>query len=131
MAFCPQCGTQVDDQATFCPNCGAAQRPVGSGTELPPQPDPMTGQAAPPVYGAEYKSKIVAALLGIFLGGLGIHRFYLGYTGIGVVQLVLGLAGVVTCGATSIVSALWGLIEGILILTGSINRDAQGRALRE
>jgi TM2 domain-containing membrane protein YozV len=74
---------------------------------------------------------MAAGLLGIFLGGLGIHRFYLGYNGIAIAQLVLGLLGIVTCGITSIASAIWGLIEGILILTGSINRDAQGRPLKE
>lgn len=67
----------------------------------------------------------------MFLGGLGVHRFYLGYTGIGVAQLVLALLGFLTCGITSIAAAIWGLIEGILILTGSINKDAQGKLLRE
>ncbi|MGH9673495.1 MAG: TM2 domain-containing protein [Bryobacteraceae bacterium] len=74
---------------------------------------------------------MAAGLLGIFLGCLGIHRFYLGYTGIAVAQLCLGLLGIVTCGITSAASAVWGLIEGILILTGSINRDAQGRPLKD
>jgi TM2 domain-containing membrane protein YozV len=80
---------------------------------------------------SEYKSKLAAGLLGIFLGGLGIHRFYLGYTGIGIAQLALGLGGFLTCGITSIASGIWGLIEGIMILTGSINRDAQGLPLRD
>ncbi len=48
---------------------------------------------------------------GILLGGLGIHKFYLGYTKEGVIQILLGLA----CG----VGALIGLIEGILYLTKS------------
>jgi TM2 domain-containing membrane protein YozV len=66
----------------------------------------------------------VAGLLGIFLGGFGVHRFYLGYVGIGIAQIAVTL---VTCG----VGHIWGLIEGILILTGNINRDAQGRSLKE
>ena len=66
------------------------------------------------------KSKIAAGLLGIFLGGLGIHRFYLGYTKIGVIQIIVSL---LTCGAAS----LWGFIEGILILCGTqITTDANG-----
>lgn len=81
--------------------------------------------------GTEQKSKLVAGLLGIFLGCLGIHRFYLGYNGLAIVQLILGLLGIVTCGITSAASGIWGLIEGILILTGSINRDAQGKPLKE
>ena len=70
------------------------------------------------------KSKIAAGLLGIFLGPYGIHRFYLGFAGIGVLQIVVTFA---TCG----IGGLWGLIEGIMILVGSMNRDAQGRILRD
>ncbi len=63
-----------------------------------------------PIPGAE--KKLVAGILGILLGGLGIHKFYLGYTKEGVIQLVLSF---VTCGIFTIV----GLIEGILYLTKS------------
>lgn len=76
------------------------------------------------------KSKLVAGILGIFLGGLGVHRFYLGYTGIGVAQLCTTIVlGIVTCGLGIWIGALWGFVEGILILTGNINKDATGRAL--
>lgn len=79
------------------------------------------------------KSRVVAGLLGIFLGALGIHRFYLGYTGIGLLMLLITVAG----GAATFVCmpgsgcgfvALWGFIEGVLCLCGSM-RDAQGREL--
>ena len=60
--------------------------------------------------GAE--KKIVAGILGILLGWLGIHKFYLGYTKEGVIQLIVG---VLTCGAAGII----GLIEGIIYLTKS------------
>jgi TM2 domain-containing membrane protein YozV len=73
------------------------------------------------------KSKIAAGLLGIFLGWLGIHRFYLGYNGIGVCQLLLT---VLTCGYGAIISGVWGLVEGILILCDVINRDASGQPLK-
>jgi TM2 domain-containing membrane protein YozV len=64
-------------------------------------------------------------LLGIIIGGLGVHRFYLGYTGIGVAQI---LVTVLTCGA----GWVWGLIEGILIIAGTtITTDAEGNPLRE
>ena len=58
------------------------------------------------------KSKVAAGILGILVGGLGIHRFYLGYVGIGILQIVVTI---LTCGAGS----LWGFIEGILILCGT------------
>jgi TM2 domain-containing membrane protein YozV len=58
--------------------------------------------------GAE--KKIVAGILGILLGGLGIHKFYLGYTKEGIIQIVLSFL----C-----VGGIIGLIEGIIYLTKS------------
>jgi len=55
--------------------------------------------------------KVVAGVLAILLGWLGIHKFILGYTQEGIIQLVIG---VVTCGT---ISSLIGLIEGIIYLT--------------
>jgi TM2 domain-containing membrane protein YozV len=55
--------------------------------------------------------KIAAGLLAIFLGSLGIHKFYLGYTTAGIIMLVISLF---TCGT---VMAVIGLIEGIIYLT--------------
>ena len=73
------------------------------------------------------KSKIAAGLFGIFLGYFGIHNFYLSYTGKGLAQLLLSTVGLCfTCGFSIVFAAIWGLIEGILILTGSINKDANG-----
>jgi TM2 domain-containing membrane protein YozV len=69
------------------------------------------------------KSKMAAGLLGIFLGGFGVGRFYLGYTNSGVLQLLVTF---LTCG----IGSIWGLIDGIMILVGNVP-DAQGRTLRE
>ena len=65
------------------------------------------------------KQKMVAGLLQIFLGGVGAGRWYLGDTGIALAQLF-------TCGGLGI----WALIDGIMILTGSV-RDKYGRPLRD
>ncbi|MDR1808210.1 MAG: TM2 domain-containing protein [Propionibacteriaceae bacterium] len=82
-----------------------------------------SGQAVAPYQPAGYpaaaytsapKSKMAAGLLGIFLGCLGIHNFYLGYTGRAVAQLLIS---VLSLGFLAVVSGIWGLIEGILILT--------------
>jgi TM2 domain-containing membrane protein YozV len=54
--------------------------------------------------------KVLAGVLGIVLGGLGVHKFILGYTQEGIIQLVIG---VVTCGVGGII----GLVEGIIYLT--------------
>ena len=70
------------------------------------------------------KSKMAAGLLGIFLGAWGIHQFYLGDTKKGIIRIVVTL---VTCG----IGGIWGFIEGIMILMGKINTDAQGNPLAE
>ena len=109
----------------------------GQQPPYPGQPGPYAGQPAgyPGAYPAAYygvdaygrplsdKSKLTAGLLQIFLGGFGVGRFYLGYTNIGVLQLVVS---VVTCG----IGSIWGLIDGIMILIGNVP-DPQGRMLRD
>ncbi|MCF6390581.1 TM2 domain-containing protein [Mycobacterium sp. MBM] len=99
----------------------------------PPAPpgayyDPLAPYGRHPMTGAPYsdKSKVIAGLLqllGLF-GILGIGRFYLGYTGLGVAQLLVGLF---TCGIGAVI---WGLIDAILLLTDKV-RDPQGRPLRD
>jgi TM2 domain-containing membrane protein YozV len=66
------------------------------------------------------KSKLVAGLLALFLGNVGVHRFYLGYTGMGVAMLC-------TCGGCG----FWSLIEAIMIFTGKFNEDASGKLLKD
>ena len=64
--------------------------------------------------------KIVAGILGILLGALGIHKFYLGYTNEGIIMLLVGtIGGFFTCGIGSIAVGVIGLVEGILYLTKS------------
>ena len=80
------------------------------------------------------KSKVVAALLCFFLGWLGVHRFYLGRVGTGVVMLIFTLLGwftweiLIGFGFMAIV-AIWELIDFIRILCNSLV-DTQGRKLR-
>ncbi len=73
--------------------------------------------------GDPVKSKIIAALLGIFLGLFGAGRFYLGYYKIGILQMVITIA---TLG----VGVIWPFVDGIMILTGNVMKDAQGRPLK-
>jgi len=76
-------------------------------------------------YGTPPKSRVTAMLLAFFLGGLGIHRFYLGHSGSGVAMLLLT---VLTCGYGGIITGIWALVDLIMIGTGSL-REANGRAL--
>lgn len=107
--FCPQCGQPAEPGAAFCVRCGARL----NGT-MP------TGPIVPP-----QKSRLAAGLLGIFLGGLGIHNFYLGYNEKGIAQIILFI---LCCGVPS---SIWGFIEGILILCGQISTDAGGNPLAD
>ena len=100
---------------------GYAPPPPGYGTPPPGYgaPPPAYG-AAPPGYGQPApgdKDFLTALLLSIFLGYLGVDRFYLGYTGLGLLKLfTFGGCGV------------WAIIDIIFIATGKLN-DAQGRPL--
>lgn len=113
---------------------GYAQQPPGYPGYPPPDqyPPAYMDPAAPygrhPLTGEPLsdKSKTVAGLLqliGLF-GLVGIGRIYLGYTGLGVAQLVVGL---ITCGIGALV---WGIIDAVLMFTDKV-RDPEGRPLRE
>lgn len=106
---------------------GAPQQPEGSGYQQPyGAPAGAPGGAPAPAGVPAGQSRLVVGLLGIFLGGWGVHRFLMGYTTIGIIQIVVTL---VTCGF----GAIWGLIEGIMVLAkaGSFTHDAHGRPLTD
>ena len=117
--FCSNCGAELNEEQEICLKCGV--RVKNSNTK---NTDPNA------------KSKMAAGLLGIFLGQWGVHNFYLGYTGKAVAQLLLSMFGYillfVVVGFFMVAAAgIWGLIEGIMILSGSINTDANGNPLRD
>ncbi len=136
--FCPQCYHELNDSDQFCYYCGAK-------IELPIQHCPNCGheihkqdhncshcgyqlplQRTKVVYP---KRKIVAIILGLILGGLGIHNFYLGYSSKGFFQIVLFFVGLLTFGATTFLAIIWGLIDVCALLLGIINRDGDDHLL--
>ena len=66
--FCPKCGAEIADGSTYCPECNSSinNQTVNAAPGQQLNPD-----------GTEKKSKLAAGLLGIFLGGFGVHNFYL------------------------------------------------------
>lgn len=103
--FCKNCGAQIDDNAVVCVNCGVATTTVN----------------------ANAKNKLVAALLAFFVGGLGIHNFYLGHKKKAIIQLLLTVVGsLIIIGP--VIAGIWAFVDFIMILLGKI-QDADGNDL--
>lgn len=112
--YCPSCGKVIKKLAELCVHCGV--RPTIFGTNAD----------ATNIDTAEYspKSRIAAGILGILLGAFGAHRFYLGYVGIGIVQIIVTIL-------TAFIGGLWGIIEGIIIIAGGEWNDSDGKPLKK
>lgn len=101
--YCTKCGAQIDDAAVVCPQCGCATQ------NYRPNSAYWSNRQA----NVSPKSRLAALLLCIFLGTLGVHRFYVGKIGTGVLWLfTLGCFGIG-----------W-LIDVILIACGSFSDSA-------
>lgn len=131
--YCKHCGKEIDEQAAICVACGYSNG-VGKnycwhcGSPIADENAQVCVSCGYPLHkvkaGAKGKSKLAAGLLGIFLGGCGVHNFYLGYTGKAIAQIFVSLC---TCG----IGSIWGFIEGILLLCGKIDTDADGNLLQD
>jgi hypothetical protein len=93
--FCHNCGAEIKDNAAVCVRCGCVINKNGSS-----------------------KDWLTTLLLCFFVGYLGVHRFYAGKIGTGILQLVTGGG----CG-------IWVLIDFIMICTGSFT-DGEGRSIK-
>jgi TM2 domain-containing membrane protein YozV len=118
------------DSAPVFPSAGSAVPAVGSDPifAVANQNEPAAYPSIqyPDVPTSRNKSKVIAGLLAIFLGALGVHRFYLGYKLIAIIMLIITVASL---GRLALITVLWGLVEGILIFTGKMKRDKYGGEL--
>ncbi len=106
--YCRFCGNQLEDEAVFCGKCG---NKVCTERDF----------SAP-----KQKQSVVAGILGVLLGSLGVHNFYLGHYVKAVIQLCFTL---LSGGSLAAISAIWGLVEGVLLLCGVIKCDAKKNPL--
>lgn len=119
---CPQCGAPINPGVSECKFCGEklVQQQVNQQMNNVQQAQPQTvyvQQPAEPAVQQVYttainpawpiKSKVAAGILGIFLGGLGVHKFYLGKVGMGILYLCFCWTGI---------PETIGFIEGIIYL---------------
>ena len=102
MIYCSGCGAQIHSTAPNCPSCGAVQSEIVEENR----------EASP-------KKRLVALVLNFFLGVLGVHRFYVGKVGTGILQFFT-LGGLL----------IWSFIDFILILCGTF-KDIDGKRLTE
>jgi len=91
--FCSECGARIRRAAEICPKCGVRQfaPPIGLGPVAP-----------------NGKNRVAAALLALILGGFGVHKFYLGQVGLGIVYLLF---------CWTFIPAVVAFVEFIILLT--------------
>ncbi|WP_373600526.1 TM2 domain-containing protein [Paraclostridium bifermentans] len=114
--YCPSCGNPTNENAEICVNCGINLKKknfvsIASNTS-------KSG-----------KSKLVASVLCLLLGYCGMHRFYVNDNVKGFIILTLTLAGILTCGITTMISCIWVLVDFVLIILDKIT-DENGQPLQ-
>jgi len=142
--YCPNCGGSMRvapahvQSVVACPHCDGAVEPWHAlrGGATPPPSSPPVVQGEPRyapagaypqqrLDGYSWRNRWIAGALAILLGYFGVHRFYMGNTGIGLTQCLLT---VLSIGMLSPIVYVWAFIEGILCFCGAM-RDVDGLPL--
>ncbi|MCF0117349.1 MAG: TM2 domain-containing protein [Bacilli bacterium] len=113
---CWKCGEVVDDEAVICIHCGCDLKKGYSSAQRDLDRNDDKYLNYNNINNVSPKSYLLGGILNILFPGIG--RIYLGYGKKGVIQLLLTFVGV---------GAIWGLIDGIIILCGNLKKDGQGR----
>tara|TARA_B110000116_G_C16207953_1_gene303838 strand:- start:60 stop:374 length:315 start_codon:yes stop_codon:yes gene_type:complete len=102
--FCNKCGKEINDEAVICIHCGCSVIKKSTSSNILDTPGEKSG--------------IVALILNFFFGYLGVHRFYSGHIGIGIIQLL-------TFGGCLI----WAIVDFVVILMGNYT-DSEGNPMK-
>lgn len=113
--YCKSCGINMGENVSYCPSCG---EPTGIMSILSS-------------YNPQAKSRVIAGVLALFVGYLGIHNFYLGYKGKGMAQLLLTTIGWIIFFLGPMIAGVWSFIEALQLFLGSKNVDAYGIRLKD
>lgn len=139
--FCENCGKEIPDDSRICGFCGEQIHQSGNQYENASQLSCVgeqgydVAQNFNQLLHQSSKSKVTAGLLGLFLGGWGVHNFYLGYTKKAIIQLSACIVGILLSwlgiGFVIIFGiGIWAFVESILILCGSVKTDGKGLPLK-
>ena len=118
MKFCSKCGCQLRDDDLFCPSCGSKVEPFDNKIHVSAD---LRNIASSTGDNVSNKSRLCAALLAFFLGGLGIHRFYIGKTTSGIFMLLF---------CWTLIPSIIAFVDFIIILCGSAT-DSEGKQIVE
>ena len=117
--YCTQCGCKIDEGAVFCTNCGHKVEQQHAESFSADFRSSYNNIMAKP------KSRVIAGILAILLGSMGIHEFYLGYTKKGITHLLMFVFFL------GWVSQIWAIYEALMILTGKVATDGKGMPLSD
>lgn len=115
---CRSCGQELGESVKCCPICKAEQEEKELQLDTEKVNCDIQEKKELEEYPYSPRSRVTAGLLQIFLGGLGMGRFYLGYNGIALAQLFTF--------PLFFIGAIWGVVDGILILCGQVPYDVNG-----
>lgn len=123
---CLDCGVKKGNGKKYCDNCGELKKSENQDVCL------NCGKDFKKIFGnaSSQKTKLVTLLLWFFLGTLGVHHFYAGNNGKGILYLCLTFGGFITCGVTTLVVGVLLIIDLVKILTDKYT-DASGNTITQ
>lgn len=132
--ICVKCGTSKPKGENYCPDCGVEVKNKGAevclrcGIRLKGTTNIFANSINSIGNSTSNNNKMIAGLIALFLGGMGLHRFYLEYKEIGFIQLGIFAVGLLIFQPVLAVCSIWALVDVVLIFTGKLN-NANGTQL--